>query len=360
MLEFLKNVIFYAGVGKSGYESVRDEIRESNRKNLLVLSIAAATAILVLIVFSFFDLKLKQNRTIYIAVQLVCGFIAIAAGTLARKYKVIVPLLVYIFAALLLLMGIALGTIIMPDEMTVTYIVMLLAVPLVFTDRPIYMILVMLASMAVYLVLAAETQTATMFSSNMTDVLIYGFLGIFVSTYMMVIKAQRYTFEREKKFLSEYNQLTGMLNRRSYEQHLQEVRDAGNKKDVTICAFDVNGLKTVNDTLGHRAGDELLKGAADCLEAVFGQYGSCYRVGGDEYMAILDSAHITDEELRDMLTKRTEGWKGSLVSGMSISVGIQRYEEGLTLDEMVNRADKRMYADKAAYYRRNGIDRRKS
>lgn len=51
----------------------------------------------------------------------------------------------------------------------------------------------------------------------------------------------------------------------------------------------MNGLKTVNDTKGHAAGDELIKGAADCLALSVGNKGKVYRTGGDEFMAVVHS-----------------------------------------------------------------------
>ena len=125
-----------------------------------------------------------------------------------------------------------------------------------------------------------------------------------------------------------------------------------------VCAFDVNGLKSVNDNLGHRAGDELIVGAADCIQAVFGHYGACYRIGGDECMALLTGPCPTPEELQDKLAERTHCWHGQLVSGMSISMGAVPYSSGAELSQMLQDADARMYAAKEEYYRKSGVDRR--
>ncbi|MBR5705734.1 MAG: diguanylate cyclase, partial [Deltaproteobacteria bacterium] len=57
-------------------------------------------------------------------------------------------------------------------------------------------------------------------------------------------------------------------------------------EDLAVFSIDVNGLKTVNDSLGHDAGDELIRGAADCISAAFGQTGKCYRTGGDEFVVL--------------------------------------------------------------------------
>lgn len=56
--------------------------------------------------------------------------------------------------------------------------------------------------------------------------------------------------------------------------------------DFVYASIDVNGLKIVNDEIGHAAGDELIKGAAKCMKEVIGSYGKVYRTGGDEFVSI--------------------------------------------------------------------------
>ena len=66
------------------------------------------------------------------------------------------------------------------------------------------------------------------------------------------------------------------------------IADIENKleKKLTFVSIDVNGLKLVNDSLGHEAGDELLKGAACCIQRCVGPYGKVYRIGGDEFVVL--------------------------------------------------------------------------
>ena len=358
MIEKLKSILLYAGVSREDYRKVKADIDESNRRNLLVFSVIIAVAMMAEFFLTFVNWSATQSRMAYLWTSLGSAALAALAATVAKKYtRLIIPLM-YLLISILLGFGIALGTYFTPNQLTVSYFILLFAAPLFFTDRPINMILELLASLIIYAIAAAATQTPEYQSMNQTNLVSYGLISLIVCAYLMNIKVERYTNEREKKYLSECDQLTGLLNRRSYEQHLQALRDSGRYTDAVICAFDVNGLKTVNDNLGHRAGDELLIGAADCLNAVFGQYGACYRIGGDEYMAILEGTGPSDEELISMLASRTRSWKGMLVSGLSISVGITHHAPGLKLEDMVNEADKRMYEDKARYYEQNGIKRR--
>lgn len=80
--------------------------------------------------------------------------------------------------------------------------------------------------------------------------------------------------------------MTGLANRAAFEKDLSEL--ANSQIDpLALVVFDLNGLKHVNDTWGHRAGDVLICGAAKCLLQVFRDEGECYRIGGDEFVAVV-------------------------------------------------------------------------
>lgn len=155
------------------------------------------------------------------------------------------------------------------------------------------------------------------------------------------------------------DELTRLYNRRCYEEDLNEVREHGMEDDFVLYSIDVNGLKTVNDNLGHAAGDELIKGAADCLSFAIGTRGRAYRTGGDEFFVI---AHTGDPEgTREEILEKTKEWHGTLVEKISMSVGFASHKEAeeASIDDLEHLADKRMYEDKDRYYREHGLERRK-
>lgn len=156
------------------------------------------------------------------------------------------------------------------------------------------------------------------------------------------------------------DELTRLFNRRSYEEDLDVFREQGMGKDFVMLSADVNGLKKVNDTKGHAGGDELIKGAANCLLLGIGDRGKVYRTGGDEFAAIL---HTDDPGAvcRD-IEEKVEKWHGKYSDKLSVSIGYASHidNENLTIHELEKKADKEMYAAKARYYEKNGIDRRSS
>lgn len=156
------------------------------------------------------------------------------------------------------------------------------------------------------------------------------------------------------------DELTGLYNRRSYEEDILEYGKNPLRADFVYASIDVNGLKVVNDEIGHAAGDELIKGAADCMKEVFSHYGKVYRTGGDEFVSIFFADREQLETIKKELEQVTGNWSGNLVSTLALSVGyIAEYEcTDESILDIAKLADKRMYKAKSAYYSKKGIDRR--
>ena len=132
------------------------------------------------------------------------------------------------------------------------------------------------------------------------------------------------------------------------------MRKLDREQSIAIVYCDVTGLKAVNDSLGHEAGDQLLIRACSCLEQAFGDY-RVYRIGGDEFLVICSPIE------RKTFDERVELLKTSMqAQAVNMAIGaIWREEATENLYPMVLKAERRMYADKAAYYQKTGIDRRR-
>lgn len=153
--------------------------------------------------------------------------------------------------------------------------------------------------------------------------------------------------------------LTRLYNRRCYEEDILKYKTDSMERNLALFSMDVNGLKVANDTKGHAAGDELIKGAADCLLDAVGLRGKCYRTGGDEFMAVVHTEDCA-ELLRD-IKSRALAWRGEYVDNLSVSVGYAACADHpeLGIVDLEKIADRMMYDDKAEYYKKNGRDRRK-
>ena len=156
--------------------------------------------------------------------------------------------------------------------------------------------------------------------------------------------------------------LTGLLNRYSYSRALNEYADAGAlPEDFAVYTVDINDLKQTNDTLGHEAGDELIRGAAECIRKAFGGEAGIYRTGGDEFVILsraTEAGHMQED--LDRLQRETEAWTGSAGQKLSLAAGsaLAGDHPGLNAEELVRISDLAMYERKAEYYKAVGHDRR--
>lgn len=193
------------------------------------------------------------------------------------------------------------------------------------------------------------------------------FLGCFVIHIYVVTndrdELKRQQAQREMKEqikISNTDSMTGLWNRRYYESVLMEIASVPAEENFVFLAIDINGLKNINDTLGHDVGDELIVGAAECLKSSLSKYGRVFRVGGDEFVAMINATDVELRDIRRNLEESIQSWHGRRVKSLAMSYGFvsKREYPKSTVRELARIADERMYADKEIYYNQKGIDRR--
>lgn len=164
----------------------------------------------------------------------------------------------------------------------------------------------------------------------------------------------------EQVTLSHTDGLTGMYNRRAYEDDRLSSPRVPVEDDYVYVSADINGLKEINDTYGHASGDEMLKGAAACLSRCLGTYGRIYRTGGDEFVATIFANEEKLASIRWDIEQETLAWRGPGEKSLTIALGFASKREfpDTPVVELARIADERMYESKARWYKERGIDRR--
>ena len=163
-----------------------------------------------------------------------------------------------------------------------------------------------------------------------------------------ITKVENLTNEVYK--LAALDQLTGLYNRRSGEQRLSEEigRAMRHGRPLTVLLMDIDGLKQINDELGHPAGDLLLKNFSERLQRAIRGSDLAVRLGGDEFMVLLPECRA--EEVRHVLS-RVEGlefeYDGNKIA-CRFSRGWTDYKAGEASAQLMKRADDALYANKRA------------
>lgn len=142
--------------------------------------------------------------------------------------------------------------------------------------------------------------------------------------------------------------LTGFKNRRSFDDRMADINEnLDSYSSVHLVILDINGLKKVNDTLGHREGDQLIIEVARLIRETLGHLGEIFRIGGDEFVALITNIepYFIRVEL-ETLNKKIEAFnEGEAPFRLSIAYGLATYsrEHDRNLHDVFERADKTMY-----------------
>lgn len=147
------------------------------------------------------------------------------------------------------------------------------------------------------------------------------------------------------------DKLTGLANRRGFELVAQKVLDVCRRtgRQATLLFADLDGLKTINDTLGHAAGDDALREFSTILEEIHRASDVVARLSGDEFAVLLTGSEAPEPTV-DKLRAALEDFNATAVAPfrLAASVGVAQFDPqgDESLDELVARADADMYRDK--------------
>lgn len=168
-------------------------------------------------------------------------------------------------------------------------------------------------------------------------------LRLLYKNYNLVSEIHKFDEMDTWRTLAFIDDLTHVFNRNAYNKHISEIKKTKKLKNYWIILFDIDDFKTINDTEGHLAGDNVLKSVASNLATVFPspKY-NLYRIGGDEFAVIakgVKRSELTDIlfEFRSVFQRRT---------GIRISMGYSKIEKDT--DASFKAADEMLYAVKTS------------
>ena len=169
--------------------------------------------------------------------------------------------------------------------------------------------------------------------------------------HFIVSSMKRRDLVRELEVMSYSDPLTTLGNRYAMEKYIKQ---ADRTQHIGVVYCDITGLKRINDSEGHSAGDRLIQRCCECLKQVFSQYG-LFRIGGDELVVLC--LGMEEKELYDKAKELKELLRANHAT-IAVGAAVNTLEE-VGEDHLLTEPERRMYQDKAEYYRDAGLDRRK-
>jgi len=164
--------------------------------------------------------------------------------------------------------------------------------------------------------------------------------------------AERTAVEERLRHIADHDALTGLYNRRRFEQELDRHITHGRRygMDGALLVMDLDSFKQVNDGHGHRAGDHVLADVAKALRQRLRESDILARFGGDEFAVLMPHGGAPEAaELANLMVTSVNRDVTTPAGPLDASVGYALFEDATTSsDEVLSRADDAMYADKAA------------
>lgn len=237
----------------------------------------------------------------------------------------------------------------------------------VFIVNVVYIVLIILMSCEL-IEYIPTIYTDVLSIESLSKLLFTGIFMVYVASIFILYLINIYLFKSSDylsiKLSSEIDALTGVLNRKAGISYLKErMQNVQFKKNaLTICFLDVNNLKIVNDELGHKVGDSLIKNVTSIIKGALREGDDIARLGGDEFLVIFDQCNI-EQAVRawDRIIEKFETFNITTKEDydISVSIGFAEYNHKMNLssETLIEIADSEMYKNKERYKKLKGKKR---
>lgn len=325
--EKLKSLLLYGGIDREAYRQVKEAVAESNHRALTHWSVLVALFWAFSLLMSLFAEDYRRCRIAY-AVSL--GFCVLcylcSRFLIPRVPRALYPCM-FLFRLTMLGGGIAIA-ICQWDVRTLTFCSIAIIAPSIFIDNTVTSVCIHSLDVVAYIIFGRGVIVPDVYSWGLWNFILFSVFGFFIGNAICKERFERYVFADSAKKLADmqtkyayYDQMTGLKNRRAYAEKLKEL-EARMPPVCCVVMIDINGLKKMNDTCGHNAGDELIIGTAACLRAAFPGLENIYRTGGDEFCVIAAESAETVRRCVAILLHSAAEWRGQIVQSVSVSCGI--------------------------------------
>ena len=363
-IERLKNWLCYGSIRKEEYDQVHEPVAAANHNALTYWSVLVSLFWIYCLLMSLKAPDYAMCRPAYLAALFTCIFSFLCSRFIVTRFPDTLVFFKFIFRLSLLGGGIGIA-VCNPNVRSLTMFAVAIVSPSIFVDSTLSSLLVHCSSLVLYILMGRNIIAPDIYSWGLGNYILFSVFGFLIGNAINKERFERYVFAESEKKLAEvqrryayYDQMTGLQNRRAYEEKLLELKKDPPPEYCVVMA-DINGLKAANDSIGHHAGDELITGASECLASAFEGIDTIYRIGGDEFCVIIAGPEEKARLCLERLEALIRNWKGRYNDRLFLSTGVASGKSRDGVEAVTAEADKIMYACKGDFYRNTGHDRRK-
>ncbi len=350
ILRLLRNYFFYCGIGKEEYNAVKKDAYVSNFEVWRVLHFLMAAVFGFLFIGSMRIGLLKSNGLLYL-LAFIYSIAAVVSFFFLKKDSIVAQFLIYLSISLLFLFGCVLS-LNRPDSPAVTFIAFLLITPMFMIDKPFFMAFELSAAAAVFLLWTHGVKPGDVWRIDLGNVIVFTFIGIVLNVVANSIRIREFVLRREINIQKDTDDLTGLRNKGALTREINRFLQDGTADRGLLFVMDIDRFKSINDTYGHDAGDDVIRQLGGFLGWMFTHDEIVGRFGGDEFIAFIRNADDSDDACRiagDIVRGVSENVV--LAGGsqkVSVSIGIAVYHgDEKNYSEIFRKADMALYAAKA-------------
>ncbi|MBQ6104631.1 MAG: GGDEF domain-containing protein [Lachnospiraceae bacterium] len=349
VLRTIRNYCFYCGIERDEYNAIKKDAYISNFRVWRMLHIFMVGAFGFLYVCSLFKEIMSSNSVFYMSAFVYSVFAAILFFLL-RKDSIVAQLIIYLSISLLFLFACFI-TANKPESTATAFVCFLLVAPMFMIDKPFFMAIELVAASSVFLIWMHNVKPQTVWEYDLINVVIFTIIGIFLSIIANSVRIREFVLTRKLNIQKDTDELTGLKNKGALTRDVSRILTDNPDGKGILFVMDVDKFKSVNDTYGHDAGDEVICQLGRFLGRRAKANEIAARFGGDEFVVFVkdtdsrETARAIAEEIAAGATEHFELPDKSRKVYVSIGVAIYSGEGG-GYPALFKKADTALYRAK--------------
>lgn len=212
--------------------------------------------------------------------------------TAFREDSIISQLAIYLSMIALMCFGLY-QSIAKSEMIAVAFFVIMIVLPTIMIDRPIYMGILLICASGVFIAHSYMLKSGLALFGDVTNCIVFCIIGIVMNTIYNTLRVKEFLLQKQIEEERDTDSLTGLLNKNSLMTQINGILSNKTSSGVMMI-IDIDNFKSINDTYGHSYGDLILAGIGTCLNTVIPDGNITGRFGGDEFIVFLKNQEDID------------------------------------------------------------------